>query len=117
MQPNPSRFARLLLLLLGTGLLVAIAAQAAQGFRVTKDQEALIKPGMSMDEVRQALGRPSINRKYRNEPGPTFTYEVIGDDDALFDVDFSADNRVATANERVNFDEGGGGHAFHHGRH
>lgn len=94
--------------------LAATAALAATGFQVTKKQETLVAPGMTMDQVQTALGRPAQNVKYRNEPGRTFTYQVLGTDDQLFDVDFSADGRVASTNER--YDEVGGGSAGgHHG--
>jgi hypothetical protein len=96
--------------------LAAAAAQAAAGFQVTKEQEALIKPGMSTDEVQRAIGRPSIHMKYRNEPGLTYTYRVLGSDPMLFDVDFDAGGRVASVMERMDESTGGGGGARHGGR-
>src|SRR5258706_4857995 len=46
--------------LLAAGLLLGVAAaHAASGFAVTKNQEALVKPGMSTAEVQSALGRPA----------------------------------------------------------
>ncbi len=92
--------------LLAAGLLLGVAAaQAASGFTVTKSQEALVAPGMSAAEVQQALGRPEANIKYGNEPGRTFTYRVAGIEQTLFDVDFSADGKVASTSERM--DESG----------
>ena len=76
-------------------------AQAASGFWVNQSQEALISPGMSMQEVRQALGHPTQFIKYRNQPGPTFTYKVMGTEDTLFDVDFDANGLVASTSERI----------------
>jgi hypothetical protein len=88
--------------LLAAGLFLgAAAAQAASGFTVTKGQEVLVRPGMSTAEVQSALGQPDRDLHYRNEPGPTFTYQVSGTADTVFDVDFGADGRVASASERV----------------
>jgi outer membrane protein assembly factor BamE (lipoprotein component of BamABCDE complex) len=86
---------------LGAALLLsAIAAQAAGGFVVNAKDEARVSVGMTRDEVRQALGRPAHNLKYRNEPGRTWTYGVVGSTDKVFDVDFSADGKVLTMGER-----------------
>lgn len=82
-------------------ILGASLAQAATGFTVTQSQETLVTPGMSASQVREALGRPSQHIKYRNQPGPTFTYRVLGTMDTLFDVDFDASGRVASTNERI----------------
>ena len=102
--------------LLATGLLFGVvAAQAASGFSVKPSQEALVAPGMSAAEVQLALGRPSENIQYRNEPGRTFTYQVIGKEDTLFDVDFGADGKVASVSERMNEMGGNGGHGGHGG--
>lgn len=89
---------------LGLGI---AAAQAAGGVTITKAQEALVVPGMRMDQVQQALGRPQTNAKYRNEPGRTFTYRVLGNDPMLFDVDFDADGRVLKMGERMDLTGGG----------
>jgi len=57
---------------------------------------------MSTAEVQAALGHPEQNIHYRNEPGPTFTYQVSGTQGTtVFDVDFDANGRVASASERV----------------
>jgi len=88
--------------LLAVGLFFGVAAaQAADGFTVNHSQEALVAPGMSIAEVRQALGSPAQNLKYHNESGPTFTYRVAGSDDTVFDVDFGADGKVASVGERI----------------
>lgn len=87
-------------------LLLALAsAQAASGYSVWPRDESMVKIGMTMDEVRQALGRPSQSVKYRNEPGPTWTYTVNGYDDdydrPVFEVNFSADGKVASVAQRM----------------
>ena len=97
-------------LLVAAGLVMgAAAAQAAPGYWVTQQQETMVSPGMSMEQVRQALGPPERNVHYRSEPGPTYTYRVINEEEHLFDVDFGADGMVKTANERMDL-SGGGGH-------
>jgi len=97
--------------LLAAGLLFGVvAAQAASGLTVKPSQETLVAPGMSTAAVLRALGRPSRNIHYGNEPGRTFTYQVIGKEDTLFDVDFGADGKVASVSERMNEVGGRGGH-------
>jgi outer membrane protein assembly factor BamE (lipoprotein component of BamABCDE complex) len=81
-------------------LLAAAVAQAATGFTVTAAQEKQIKPGMSRDAVRAALGRPAHNVKYRAEPGRTWTYGVKGKTDMVFDIDFDASGQVLSTSER-----------------
>jgi outer membrane protein assembly factor BamE (lipoprotein component of BamABCDE complex) len=95
-------------LLLAAGLtLGAVAAQAASGFTVSPDQEQLVSVGMSQAEVLQALGRPSLNQHFMNEPGLTWTYNVPANiqHHTLFDVDFTADGKVASVSERIIDDE------------
>jgi outer membrane protein assembly factor BamE (lipoprotein component of BamABCDE complex) len=88
--------------LLAAGLFLGVAAaQAASGYTVTPKQEALVAPGMSTDEVRQALGTPERDATYGNEPGPTWTYEVVGASGVVFDVDFGSDGKVTSVSERV----------------
>jgi hypothetical protein len=87
--------------LLAAGLFLgAVAAQAATGYTISKGQEDLVRPGMTTAEVQAALGKPSMHIHYRNEPGPTFTYDLAGMPDTLFDVDFGADGKVASTSER-----------------
>ncbi|NMM77462.1 hypothetical protein B2J86_15645 [Acidovorax sp. SRB_14] len=86
----------------------AVASQAAGGVTISHAEEALVSPGMSMDQVQQALGRPEQSIKYRNQPGPTYTYRVRDVEQTLFDVDFSADGRVLSMNERMDPNAGGG---------
>ncbi len=88
--------------LLVVGLLAgAAAAQAAGGYSVTPSQESLVSPNMTTAQVQQALGHPERQIHYRNEPGPTFTYEVVGSQNMLFDVDFDAAGRVVSMGERM----------------
>lgn len=81
----------------------AAAAQAAGGVSMTQSQEAKVAVGMSTAEVQQILGRPADIVKYRNEPGPTWIYEVIGAPFGMteFDVDFGSDGRVASVGEVI----------------
>ena len=89
-------------MLVATGLLLGLAAaHAASGFTVNHGQEAQVAPGMNMDEVQQVLGRPSHDVKYLGEPGRTWTYIVVGNDETVFDVDFGADGKVASIGERM----------------
>ncbi|HWH40070.1 MAG TPA: hypothetical protein VNU21_09540, partial [Usitatibacter sp.] len=77
-------------------------AYAASGVRVTRQQEVAVKVGMTTDEVRQLLGRPDSAIKYRNEPGPTWTYQVVGNGfDLEFNIVFSDDGKVTSARESV----------------
>ena len=92
-------------LLLASGLLFgAVAAHAAGGFSVTPAEEGRVSPGMDRAAVQQALGRPEINAQYLNEPGRTWSYQVISTENKLFDVDFSANGRVLSTSERVQDD-------------
>jgi len=90
-------------LLLAAGLLLgAVAAQAASGFSISPADEQKVSVGMSQAEVMQVLGRPSRNQHFMNEPGLTWTYEVPAglESRTLFDIDFGADGKVASVNER-----------------
>ena len=81
----------------------AAAAQAASGVSITQSQEPNVAVGMSATEVQQNLGRPADILRYRNEPGPTWTYEVVGAPFGMteFDVDFGSDGKVVSVGERV----------------
>jgi outer membrane protein assembly factor BamE (lipoprotein component of BamABCDE complex) len=97
-------------MLLAAGLFVGVAAaQASSGFTITPNQEIRVTPGMTAAEVQQALGRPAQNIQYGNELGRTFTYQVIGSEQTLFDVDFGADGTVASVGERL-IESTGGAH-------
>jgi outer membrane protein assembly factor BamE (lipoprotein component of BamABCDE complex) len=89
--------------LLALGLVLgAAAAHAAKGVTVTPDQEKMVTPGMTAEEVRQTLGRPELVEKFRNESGPTWTYKVQANDgtNLVFDVDFSVSGQVASVSQR-----------------
>jgi len=93
-------------LLLAAGLLFgAVAAHANGGFSVTPAEESRVTPGMDRAAVRQALGLPEINAQYLNEPGRTWTYQVISTENKLFDVDFSANGKVLSTSERIQDDK------------
>lgn len=91
------------LLVASSLLLACVGAYAATGYTVKPMQEAAVQPGMNMEEVQQALGKPSLQEKFRNEPGPTWTYNVAGiyETPKVFEIDFSTDGRVISASERV----------------
>jgi len=90
----------LLAVALAIGAAPALAAEPG-GFQVTKAQQDLVRAGMSTDEVRQAIGQPSRVYKYRNEPGPTWTYNVVGENCAtVYEVDFGTDGKVIKAKQR-----------------
>ena len=90
--------------LLWAALLVApVEARAANGVSVSRSQQTLVTTGMIASEVRQLLGRPMHDARYRNAPGPIWTYNVI---DPLFgrtqfDIEFGPDERVLATLERV----------------
>jgi hypothetical protein len=89
-------------ILLAAGLVFgAVAAQAAGGITIEKSQEGLVRLNMSTADVQQALGRPSRNIQYGNEPGPTFSYHVLGTEETLFEVDFGGDGKVVSVDERL----------------
>lgn len=94
---------------LGTLVLGTAAVHAAGGFTVTTRQEALVAPGMSAAEVQQVLGRPASDVQYRNAPGRTYSYRVLANDPTLFEVNFGADGKVASVNERIEALGGGRG--------
>lgn len=86
-------------------LLGFAAAHAAGGFTATPDQEKSIAVGMTTSEVQQALGRPAITEKFRNEPGPTWSYNLIGfaNEPTLLDIDFGSNGQVASVSERATY--------------
>jgi len=100
MAPKCINFASRMLVTAGFAFCSAMAL-AASGFWINQTQEVLVTPSMSMPQVRQALGHPTQFIKYRNQPGPTFTYRVIGTLDTLFDIDFDANGQVVSTNERI----------------
>ena len=89
---------------LAAATLIASAglSYATPGVRVTKAQEAAVKLGMTTVEVQQILGRPDSSIKYRNETGPTWTYQVVGHSGEVeFTIVFNAEGKVTSAREFV----------------
>lgn len=85
-------------------LLAAYAwAHAATGLTVKPEQESMVMPGMSQSAVQRMLGKPHRNVKYANQPGRTWTYNVVGKNEpkVVFDVDFAADGTVKSSAERI----------------
>ena len=62
-------------------VLISAAAQADNGFTIATSRENVVAIGMSTSEVQQLLGRPARADRYRNMPGPVWTYRVV---DPLF---------------------------------
>ena len=86
------------------GLVLSSAeSHAANGSTLSASEETAIKIGMSASEVRQLLGKPVRAVRYRNAPGPTWTYRVLGAPFGRteFDIDFSPDEKVISTAERV----------------
>ena len=81
----------------------AAAAGAQNGVTITQSHEAFVTVGMSSTEVDRALGRPARIVTYRDAPGPTWTYHVVGAPFGMtdFDVSYGADGRVLFASERI----------------
>jgi len=79
---------------------VATAAPAAERFDPART--ALVKPGMTQDEVQQVLGRPAHTQHYSLSQSTTWTYDVdpVAAEQVIFDVDFDAQGRVAASGER-----------------
>lgn len=93
-------------------LLVAAATPALAepaGVTVVESQEASIKVGMTSAEVRQILGRPQRINQYRNQPGATYAYVLVGKYDTVFEVDFGSDGKVINTDERIEMRDGNGG--------
>src|SRR5690349_12300778 len=84
-------------------VLISVEAHAESGFTITRSQESAITVGMGTADVQRVLGRPERAVRYRNAPGPIWTYRVV---DPLFgktefNVEFSADDRVIATGEVV----------------
>jgi hypothetical protein len=76
------------------------SAVAAPGYSLTSQQGEQIKVGMGTAEVLRLIGRPVTNITYRNEPGPLWTYWLIGTIDPwFFSVTFGADGKVVATHE------------------
>ncbi len=81
---------------------VAPAALAVERFGFDTDRIALIKPGMTQDDVQQALGRPARTQHDSLSHSTTWTYDVdpLAAEQVIFEVDFDARGRVAGSGER-----------------
>ena len=89
--------------LLAALVLSSAPAQAANGFTISTSRENAVALGMSASEIQQLLGRPARAVRYRNSPGPTWTYRVT---DPLFGktefiIEFGPDDRVIARGEMV----------------
>jgi hypothetical protein len=90
-------------LIVGTFSIVCALAQAASGFNITQSDESKVAIGMDTTDVQRSLGTPERVFRYPRQPGPTWTYNVVGAPFGItkFDIDFGADGRVVSANERI----------------
>ena len=83
--------------------LSSAAAHANNGFTVSSSQENAIVIGMTASEVQRLLGRPASIDRYRNAPGPTWTYRVLPAlfGKTVFHIEFGPDERVIAKGETV----------------
>ena len=100
-QPFTRRLAMAAALALAAAA-VTPAALAVERFGFDTDRIALIKPGMTQDEVQQVLGRPGRTQHYSLSQSTTWTYDVdpLAAEQVIFDVDFDVQGRVAASGER-----------------
>ncbi len=84
-------------------LLGAAAAHAATGYNISQGEEAMIRPGMTMAQVQQALGSPDQTNHYADQLGPTWRYHVMNASfpGTYFSINFGADGKVASDNQNV----------------
>jgi hypothetical protein len=90
-------------LIVGVFSIVSALVQAASGFNITQSEESKVAVGMDTADVQRSLGPPERIRQYPRQPGPTWTYNVVGAPFGItkFDVDFGADGKVVSASERI----------------
>ena len=90
-------------LIVGAFSSVSALAQAVSGFNITQSDESKVAIGMDTTDVQRSLGPPARIFQYPRQPGPTWTYNVVGAPFGItkFDVDFGADGKVASATERI----------------
>ena len=83
--------------------IVSTLAQAASGYNITQSEESKVTIGMDTTEVQRSLGPPERIFRYPRQPGPTWTYNVVGAPFGItkFDIDFGADGKVVSATERI----------------
>lgn len=89
--------------LLAALVLSSAVALADNGYTISTTRESAIVLGMSASEVQQQLGPPARAVRYRNAPGPTWTYKVT---DPIFGrtdfyIEFGPDERVISKGEMV----------------
>lgn len=101
MMPDANRVMAYLAIAAGLACGVAAAQAAGRGLTIDPAQEQQVRSGMSADEVKNTIGEPMRVERFANQPGPTFAYDVAGSEQTLFEVEFDADGRVATARERI----------------
>jgi len=82
---------------------ISAVAQAAGGFNIVQSDESKIAIGMDTTDVQRSLGPPERVFRYPRQPGPTWTYNVVGAPFGItkFDIDFGADGKVVSASERI----------------
>src|SRR5436190_23135242 len=90
-------------LIAGTFYVVTAVAQAASGFTITQSDESKVAIGMDTTEVQRYLGPPASVFRYPRQPGPTWTYNVVGAPFGItrFAIDFGADGKVVSATEVI----------------
>ena len=90
-------------LIAGTFCIVSALAQAQGGYNITQADESKVAVGMNTADVQRFLGPPERIFTYPRQPGPTWTYNVVGAPFGItkFDIDFGPDGRVLRANERI----------------
>jgi hypothetical protein len=90
-------------LIVGAFCVVSTLARAASGFNITQSDETRVAIGMDSSEVQRSLGPPETVFRYPRQPGPTWTYNVVGAPFGItkFDIDFGPDGKVVSASERI----------------
>lgn len=78
------------------------AANAAGGISVTQREASGITAGMSIADVRRAIGRPASDVQYRHEPGPVWLYHVTDAIDPVYlEISFGKDGKVVNVSQYV----------------
>jgi outer membrane protein assembly factor BamE (lipoprotein component of BamABCDE complex) len=79
---------------------------------LTAENIAKVRPGMTMDEVRRLLGKPTTVAEYRLKKERVWSWHWLEDGvnrDAMFNAHFGPDGTVVTTS-RSDMDTGRGGH-------
>lgn len=81
----------------------AAAAHAATGYDISHGQESMVRPGMTMAQVQQALGSPDQTMHYADQLGPTWRYHVMNAafPGTYFSINFGANGKVASDGQNV----------------